>query len=195
MLLAAIRQHDGDYAPKLDRRTPKAAAMRTATSVFQQQCSLRHGTNERLAARCGAQEREDMTMNTQTIKRALVIAIAGTIGLAAVTPSWSAPVLSSTTAVKAAAPSAVSDVRYRYRNRGYSRNTGAAVAVGVLGVAGALAARSAYQHNSYGYPGYDQQGYAPGYYQRGYGGPYDGYARGPANYGNYPTNYGNYSNY
>jgi hypothetical protein len=146
-----------------------------------------------------------MTMNTQTMKRALVIAIAGTIGLAAVTPSWSAPVLSSTTAVKAAAPSAVSDVRYRYRNRGYSRNTGAAVAVGVLGVAGALAARSAYQRNSYGYPGYYQQqgyapgyyqqGYAPGYYQPGYGGPYDGYARGPANYGNYPTNYGNYSNY
>jgi hypothetical protein len=96
--------------------------------------------------------------------------------------------LSSTTAVKAAAPSAVSDVRYRYRNRGYSRNTGAAVAVGVLGVAGALAARSAYQRNSYGYPGYYQQGYAPGYYQQGYGGPYDGYARGPANYGYY-SNY------
>ena len=127
-------------------------------------------------------------MNTQTMRRALVIAIAGTIGLAAVTPSWSAPVLSSTTAVKAAAPSAVSDVRYRYRNRGYSRNTGAAVAVGILGVAGALAAQSAYRRNSYAYPGYDQQGYAPGYYQRGYGGPYDGYARGPANYGYY-SNY------
>jgi hypothetical protein len=58
--------------------------------------------------------------------------------------------------------------------------TGAAVAVGILGVADALAARSAYQHNSYCYPGYVQQGYAPGYYQRGY----DGYARGP---GSFPT--------
>jgi hypothetical protein len=124
-------------------------------------------------------------MNNQTMKRALVIAIAGTIGLGAVTPSWSAPVSATTTTVKAAAPSAVSDVRYRNRNRGYSRNTGAAVAVGMLGVAGALAARSAYRHNSYGYPGYDQQGYSPGYYQQGYGGPYDGYARGRANYGYY----------
>jgi len=129
-----------------------------------------------------------MTMSNQPMKRALVIAIAGTIGFAAVTPSWSAPVSSATTAVKAAAPSAVSDVRYRYRNGGYSRNTGAAVAVGILGVAGALAAGSAYQRNSYGYPGYVQQGYAPGYYQQGYGGPYDGYARGPANYGYY-SNY------
>jgi peptidoglycan/LPS O-acetylase OafA/YrhL len=122
----------------------------------------------------GAQKREDMTMNNQTVKRALVVAIAATIALGAVTPSWSAPVLSTTTAVKAAAPSAVSDVRYR--NRGYYRNDGAAVALGILGVAGAVAAGSAYRDNSYGYPGY---------YQQGYGGPYDGYARGPANYGYY----------
>ena len=139
-------------------------------------------------------------MNNQTMKCALVGAIAGTIGLGAVTPSWSAPVSPTTTAVKAAAPSAVSDVGYR--NRGYSRNAGAAAAVGVLGVVGALAAQSAYQHNSYGYagygqqgyyqqgyaPGYYQQGYAPGYYQQGYGGPYAPYARGPANYGYY-SNY------
>ena len=117
-------------------------------------------------------------MNNQTMKRALVIAIAGIIGLGATAPSWSAPVSSATTAVKAAAPSAVSDVRYR--NRGYSRNTGAAAAVGILGVAGALAAQSAYRHNSYGYPGYYQQGYAPGYYQQGYAPGYyqQGYAPG-----------------
>jgi hypothetical protein len=107
-------------------------------------------------------------MTNQTMKRVLVAAIAGATALGAVTPSWSAPVLSSTTAVKAAAPSALSDVRYGYR--GHYRNDGAAVALGVLGVVGAVAAASAYRRNAYGYPGY---------YQRGYGGPY----YGPVNYG------------
>ena len=121
-------------------------------------------------------------MNHQTMKRALVIAIAGTIAVGAATPSWSAPVLSATTGVKAAAPSAVSDVRYRYRNRGYYRNNGAAIGLGILGVAGAVAAGAAYRHN---------YGYGDGYYQRGYGAygsPYDngyGYGRGPGNYGYY----------
>jgi hypothetical protein len=114
-------------------------------------------------------------MNNQAMKRTLIIAIAGTIALGAATPSWANPVSSASTAVKEAAPSSVSDVRYRYRNRGYYRNDGAAVALGVLGVAGAVAAGSVYRHNSYG----------PGYYQQGYGGPYEGYARGPANYGYY----------
>jgi hypothetical protein len=113
-------------------------------------------------------------MNNQTTKRALVFAIASTVALGAVAPSWSAPVLSTTAAVKAAAPSAVSDVGYR--NRGHSPNTGAAIALGILGVAGAVAAGSAYRQNSYG---------QSRYYRQGYGGPYNGYARGPANYGYY----------
>jgi hypothetical protein len=174
--LAAIGSTTATMPQAGSANAPKPKPFELPPIVLQQHCSLRHGTNERFAARCGAQKREDMTMNNQTMKRALVIAISGTIALAAVTPSWSAPVLSSTTAVKAAAPSAVSDVRYRYRNRGYYRNNGAAVALGVLGVAGAVAARSDYRHNSYGYPGY---------YQQGYGSPYNGYARGPANYGYY----------
>jgi hypothetical protein len=113
-------------------------------------------------------------MNIQTMKHALVIAIAGTIALGAVTPSLSAPVLSTTAAVKAAAPSAASDIRYR--NRGYYPNTGAEVALGILGAAGAVVGGSVYRQNSYG---------RAGYYQQGYGGPYNGYARGPANYGYY----------
>ena len=112
-------------------------------------------------------------MTNQTMKRALVAAIAGATALGAVTPSWSAPMLSSTTAVKAAAPSALSDVRYGYH--GYDRNrgvNGAAVALGILGIAGAVAASSAYRQRPYGYGAYDG-GYGYG------GGPY----YGPANYG------------
>jgi hypothetical protein len=141
-------------------------------------------------------------MSNRTMKHGLVVAVAGTIVLGAVTPSWSAPVLSSTAAVKAAAPSAVIDVRNRnrgqYGNNGANRNNGAfrnngagaGVALGVLGAAGALAAGSAYRQNLYG-PGYYQQGYGGGY---GYG--YGGYANGPANYGYYNSpNYGYYNNH
>ena len=142
-------------------------------------------------------------MSNRTMKRGLVVAVAGTIVLGAVTPSWSAPVLSSTSAVKAAAPSAVIDVRNRnrgqYSNNGAYRNNGAGarVALGILGAAGALAAGSAYRHNPYG-PGYNL--YGPGYYQQGYGGGYGygygGYANGPANYGYYNSpNYGYYNNH
>lgn len=120
-------------------------------------------------------------MNKQAMKRASIVAIAGAVALGAAAPSWAAPVLSSTTAVKEAAPSAVSDVRYRgyrgYRG-GHYRNNGAGIALGVLGVAGAVAGAAAYGHGN------------PGYYRHGYsgGGPYDGYARGPASYG-YDNNY------
>jgi hypothetical protein len=119
-----------------------------------------------------------MTMNKQTMKRAVVFAIAGATVLGAVTPAWSAPVLSNTAALKTAAPSALTDVRYRGR---YYRNDGAAVALGILGVVGAVAATSAYRHNYYSGPGYyGSYGY-PGYYGQPYGGPY----YGPANYGHH----------
>ena len=137
-------------------------------------------------------------MINRTMKCGLVVAVAGTIVLGAVTPSWSAPVPSSTTAVKAAAPSDVSDVRYRGRGhyRAYRNNrAGAGVALGILGAAGALAAGAAYRHNSYG-PGYYAYGpgynaYGPGYYQQGYG----GYANGPGNYGYYGSPHYGYQNY
>jgi transposase len=118
-------------------------------------------------------------MNQQTMKRAVVIAIAGAVALGAATPAWAAPVLSSTTAVKAGAPSATSDVRY-YRGRHY-RNNGAAIGLGILGVAGAVAGAAAY--GAYGHPGYYRQDYYGGGPYYGGGGPYYGYRGGPSNYG------------
>jgi hypothetical protein len=130
-----------------------------------------------------------MSMNSETTKRALVVAVAGAVALGAATPAWAAPVSSATIAVKAAAPSAVSDIRHR--NRAYHNNgAGAAAVLGILGAAGAVAAGSAYRRNSYGDQGYYQQGYGSPYggyaRQQGYyGGPYKGYTQGPASYGYY----------
>jgi hypothetical protein len=109
-----------------------------------------------------------MTMNKPSMKQAVVIAVAGALALGATTPSWAAPVLSSTTIVKQMAPSSVSDVRYRGR---YYGNRGAGIALGVLGVVGAVAGAAAYGNGYYGDPGYYQQGY--------YGSPDDGYAYEP----------------
>jgi hypothetical protein len=122
-----------------------------------------------------------MNMNKQTMKRAVVITIASAAAFCAVTPSWAGPALSSTISLKEAAPSVVSDVRYYRGASGHYGNNGAGVALGVLGVAGAVAGATAYRHGYLGAPGYYQQsGYyqQPGYYQQDYYG-----ARGPANYG------------
>lgn len=113
-------------------------------------------------------------MHNRTMKRATAIAIVGAVALGACTPSWAAPVFASTTAVRDAVPSATSDVRYRgYRGR-YHRNNGAAIALGVLGVAGAVAGAAAYDNGYYGNRRYRQGYYGnPGYYQQGYyGNPY-----------------------
>lgn len=107
-------------------------------------------------------------MTRQSMKQAVVIAVAGALAFGAATPSWAAPVLSSTAIVKQAAPSSVSDVGYRGR---YYGNRGAGIALGVLGVVGAVAGAAAYGNGYYGDPGYYQQGY--------YGSPYDGYAYEP----------------
>ena len=64
-------------------------------------------------------------MSNRTMKHGLVVAVAGRSFSARSRPSWSAPMLSSTAAVKAAAPSAVIDVRNR--NRGQYGNNGAIV--------------------------------------------------------------------
>ena len=118
-------------------------------------------------------------INQSIKKRAIALAIAGATALGAVTSAWSAPVLSSTAALKAAVPSDVSDVRYRGRYR--RGGNGAGVALGILGVVGAVAAANAYRNNGYGYGyGNPYYGYGPGY---GYG--YGGYYGGPANYGHY----------
>lgn len=114
-------------------------------------------------------------MNQQTLKRAVVIAVTSAVALGAVSPSWAAPVLSSTTAVRSAAPSAVSAVRYRGHRR-YYRNNGAGIALGILGVAGAVAGAAVYDRGYYGDRGYYRQGYYGG-------GPYDGYGGGPNYYG------------
>ncbi len=114
-------------------------------------------------------------MTNTTVKRALVIAIAGAIGLGATVPGSAAPVLSSTTALNNAAPSSVIDVRY-YRGRYHRHYYGPGVALGALAAAGAVAGAATYGNGYYGNRGY----YGRGYYG---GGPYYGggsyYGGGP----------------
>jgi hypothetical protein len=110
-----------------------------------------------------------MIMNKETMKRAVVIAIAGAVALGAVTTASAAPVLSSTIAVNNAVPSSVIDVRY-YRHRHYRNYYGPGVALGALGAAAAVVGGVTYGNGYYGNRGY----YGPGYYG---GGPY--YGDGP----------------
>jgi hypothetical protein len=117
-----------------------------------------------------------MIMNKQTMKRAVVIAIAGAVALGAVTTVSAAPVLSSTTALNNAAPSSVIDVRY-YRHRHYRNHYGPGVALGVLGAAAAIAGAATYGNGYYGNRGY----YGRNYYGRG---PY--YGSGSPYYGGGP---------
>jgi hypothetical protein len=100
-----------------------------------------------------------MTMSTLRA-RAVVLATAGAIAVSAVTPSFAAPVLSNTAAVKSAVDSDVIDVRWR--GRGVGLGIAAGIAAGAI-IAGA-ASRSYYYDPSY-YNGYYAT--APGYY----GGP------------------------
>ena len=108
-------------------------------------------------------------MKQQTIRHAVAIAVAGAITLGATSPSWAVPQVAGTAAISAATSSATTEVRYRggYRGR-YYRNNGAGVALGILGVAGAVAGVAAY--DSYAGPRYYRQGY--------YGGPGPGYGYG-----------------
>ena len=114
------------------------------------------------------------------------------LGFCAIAPVRAAPVLSNTAALKSAADSSITEVRYI--RRGWAR---AAVATGVgLAVAGAVASSYAYGYPSgygspygytyagYGYP--SSYGYSP--YSAGYYGstPY-GYNYGYTGYG---YNYG-----
>jgi hypothetical protein len=117
-----------------------------------------------------------MIMNKQTMKRAVVIAIAGAVALGAVTTVSAAPVLSSTTALNNAVPSSVIDVRY-YRHRHYRNHYGPGVALGVLGAAAAIAGAATYGNDYYGNRGYYERGYYGGGPYYGSGGPY--YGGGP----------------
>ncbi|UQD95970.1 hypothetical protein JEY30_30930 [Bradyrhizobium japonicum] len=112
------------------------------------------------------QVREDTTMNQQTMKYAIAVALFGAAMLGSVLPSGAAPISPSTTLLtQAASSSGVTEIYYRrhYRGRGYYGAPGAAIGLGILGAAAGAAAYGAYGGSYYG-PGY----YAPGYY----GGPY-----------------------
>jgi hypothetical protein len=92
---------------------------------------------------------------------ALALGVAGTT-LTASLPAAAAPVASNTALVKATAPDATTDVRYRYYGGYYRRNwAGPVIAGAALGLIGAGIAASTW-------PGY----YYGGPYGYGYGAPY-----------------------
>jgi hypothetical protein len=106
-----------------------------------------------------------LDMTSSSIRRGLALGLAGAVTLA--TPSFAAPVLSSTTAVKAAAGDNVVDVQWRRWHRGGWRGgagLAAGLAVGALAGAAIGAATAPYY---YGYPaysyGYSTYGAYPGY--------------------------------
>jgi hypothetical protein len=129
---------------------------------------------------------EETTMNSKTVAMGLASAMA----LSVVSPSFAAPVMSSTTTVKDSAPAQTSEIRWR--GRGY----GGAAAAGALGglVAGA-AIGSALAAPSYGYGAYYNGGYAyapsPGYYGNAYAYDPDPATTGSYSAWAYPGTYGN----
>ncbi len=92
--------------------------------------------------------------------RLIALGVAGAFSIGAAAPSFAAPVMTSTAAVKAAAPDHVTDVRWRGRGRGIGPGLAFGLAAGAL-VGATVAARP----------------YGPDYYAAGpsyYAGPYDG---------------------
>src|SRR5262245_15513884 len=127
-------------------------------------------------------------LNTAT-KHTIILGTAGVLALCAIPPTSAAPVLSNTAAVKSAADSWVTDVRWR-RYGGWGRGAVAAGVIGGLALGAAAAARSSYYGYSYPYSGYGYS-YAPysGYYGYGSGGYYNygyPYGSGYYNYGYSP---------
>jgi len=125
-------------------------------------------------------------MSNSLMKHAVAMGIASVIAVGAGTPSWAAPVLSSTAIVGATSPTDVIDVRYRGHRGRYYRGNGAGVALGVLGLVGAAAAASAYGNNYYT----NQRHYGPGYGPSDGYGPSYGYGWSP--YGGYDQRYDRY---
>jgi len=116
-------------------------------------------------------------------KHAIALGLAGTLALGAAGPSLAASVPANTAAVKAAAPDATTEVRWR---GGWGWGPGIGIGLG-LGFAGAALA-SPYYYGGYGCPYYGYgyscggpyaYGYGPAY---GYGAAY-AYAPGPYYYG------------
>jgi hypothetical protein len=94
-------------------------------------------------------------MTTAMQRGAVALGMAGALTLAAAAPSFAAPVLSSTTALTSAAPSQVTDVRWR---------GGGVAAAGVGFAAGAAVGAAAANAAAPGYSGYyGDPGYAYGY--------------------------------
>jgi hypothetical protein len=122
----------------------------------------------------GGANEKGKAMITRTMKNAVALGagfalgVAGAVVIATASPSWAAPVLSNTAAVRTAASSEVTDVHY-YR-RGYHRH-------GYYG-------RGYHRHGYYGRGYYGRGYYGGGYYGRGYGYPYGG------NPYPYPSGYG-----
>src|SRR5262245_47870743 len=128
-------------------------------------------------------------LNTAT-KHTIILGTAGVLALCAIPPTSAAPVLSNTAAVKSAADSWVSDVRWR-RYGGWGRGAVAAGVIGGLALGAAAAARSSYY--GYGYPSY---GYGYTYPSYGYGYSYAPYSSGYYGYGGYSGyGYGPYYGY
>lgn len=98
-------------------------------------------------------------------RRVLSACLAGALMVSAAAPSWAAPVLSNSGAVKSAVAGDVIDVRWRGHHRGAVWG-GVAAGLALGAIAGAAAARPYYYDPGYGYYGspapYD---YGPsGYY-------------------------------
>jgi hypothetical protein len=130
-------------------------------------------------------------MTISSRQRGVAVALVGAMALAGATPSFAAPVFSSTTGVKAAVSDSVVDVQYRRWHRGGRGFGFGAVAAGALlgaGIAAATAPRyygpryGAYAYESgptYYYdtgPTYSTGYYGPTYsygaYGRSYAYPY-----------------------
>jgi hypothetical protein len=109
--------------------------------------------------------------NAMALGAGFALGVAGAVVIATASPSWAAPVLSNTAAVRTAASNHVTDVQY-YR-RGYHRH--------------------GYHRRGYYGRGYYGRGYyGRGYYGRGYGYPYQGNPY-PYSYSysySYPSGYG-----
>lgn len=109
-------------------------------------------------------------MRTNLTAKALALGLAGAATFGAMTPASAAPVPTSSTAVKAAAPDQTTDVYWRRGGWGWG---GPALAAGIIGGV-ALAATAPYYYGGYA-PAYYPYAYAPA---PAYGyGPYYGYRR------------------